>query len=311
MNTLIGDAAAPAWPQTVENLQKYFQDTADAKCLLWVNPAQYDPFESVALVEERRVRVPINHPRFDVRLGPYLVPLDLSAGADVDLFRDSVEIAWHAWTIESLSAFRGQPIAGWVEMREPVQALAGHWAWRCHLHRWLRLTKLLRFHDPSVREWLWPTLTGLQRHALLGPAACLVAIGRGHTVLRHVRSTVPDATDAIQSLVLDERQWAQVDDYATVHAAWVRWSAEPENQNNGATDWEQGVLRALSDATRYGVTDAHDRELFALHALQNGVGFHLAERMRPVWARTLAGEYYGRAFEEVFGRPAERLHSHL
>jgi hypothetical protein len=307
MNNPLDEGAAPAWQSTAENLHRYFHDAADAKCLLWVNPAQFDPFDRVPLVEEHRVRVPINHPRFDMRLGPYLVPLDLSKREDAGVFSDSVEMAWLAWTAESLSAFCGQPIAGWVGTQAPAQALANHWAWSCHLHRRQGLSKLLRFHDPGVREWLWPTLTEQQRQSLLGPADSLLAIGRGHTLLRHVLTSVPDPADATPSFVLNDQQWAQVDEYATIHAAWVAWSAEQICAAAPVHD----VLKALSDATRYGVRDAQDRELFALHALQLGGGFHAHEKMRPVWARTLAGDYYGSALEEVFAHPADRLHSHL
>jgi hypothetical protein len=311
MNHPLDEGAAHTWEGAAEDLHRYFHDVASGKCLLWVNPAQSDPFNTVPLVEEHRVRVPINHPRFDVRLGPYLVPLDLSKSADADLFRDSVERAWVAWTIESLSAFCGQPIAGWVATLAPVQALAQHWAWRCHLHTRQGLSKLLRFHDPGVREWLWSTLSEQQRHSLLGPAHSLLAIGRGRILLRQMRSSVPAPADAIPSLALNETQWEQVDSYSTVHAAWIAWSAEPEKRDKPAAAWEQGVLKALSHATRYGVTDAADRELYALHALQLGGAFHTEERMRPVWERTLAGDYYGSALEEIFARPADQLHSHF
>lgn len=311
MNTPFDKRADPSWQTTSEYLDKYFRQAAAAKCLIWVNPAQFDPFETVPLVLERRVRVPINHPRFDVGLAPYLVPLDLSASPDAELFEDSVKRAWDAWTIESLKAFNGQPIAGWVITEEPALALARHWAWRCHLHTRSGSTKFIRFHDPSVREWLWPTFTEQQRHSLLGPSNTVLAIGRGRTVLYHTRQAAPTATEVIPSLALDERQWTQLDDYATVHAAWVEWLTVAENQGNYTTGWEQDVLKALSNASRYGVTDARDRELFALHALQLGPDFDAAEKMRPVWVKTLSGEYYGSALEQVFAQPADLLHLHL
>jgi hypothetical protein len=235
----------------------------------------------------------------------------LSKSADADVFQDSVESAWVAWTDESLLAFCGQPIAGWVATHAPTQALANHWAWRCHLHCRRGLSKLLRFHDPGVREWLWPALTEQQRHSLLGPADSLLAIGRGHTLLRHVRASIPDRADAIPSFVLNEQQWAQVDEYATIHAAWVVWSAEPDNRAERTAGSVQDVLKAMAHATRYGLRDVQDRELFALHVLQLGGGFHADEKMRPVWERTLAGDYYGSALEEVFGHPANRLHLQL
>jgi hypothetical protein len=311
MNDALNDGGAHDLQSTVDSLLRYFHDVADDKCLLWVNPAQSDPFETAPLVEEHRVRVPINHPRFDVQRAPYLVPLSLTKSAHTDLLTESVERAWRAWTIESLSAFCGQPIAGWVAARAPGQAIANHWARRCHLHRRQGLSKLLRFHDPGVREWLWTTLTEQQRHAVLGPADSLLAIGRGHSAQRHARSTVFNEADVLPGLVLDEKQWAQVDDYATVHAAWIAWSAVPDKGDKLPPNWEQGVFSALAHAASYGVRDPQDRELFAMHALQLGSGFHLTQRMRPVWERTLAGHYYGSALEEVIAQPADRLHSYM
>ena len=218
------------WSDFVEQLHKYFYEHAAEQCLLWVNPAQADPFNDDALVNEQRIRVPISHRRFDVLLGPYLVPLDLSRSADSDLLRASVEMAWDAWTPDHLEAMGGQPISGWVATTEEPSALANHWAMRCHLHQQNGLSKFLRFHDPSVREWLWHSFTQIQKRAVLGSASRLFAIGRDQILLSH------DAEESAYSpsqhagevakllpLKLDNLQWDQVHDYATAHAAWVAW----------------------------------------------------------------------------------------
>jgi hypothetical protein len=311
MNNILDESSTCAWQQTAEHLEKYFHEVSNAKCLLWVNPAQSDPFEAVPLVEEHRLRVPIRHPRFDVRYGPYLVPLDLRDNTAISLFKESVEQAWLAWTRESLSAHLGQPIAGWVATQAPAQRLATHWAANCHIHVRQRLTKLLRFHDPGVREWLWPTLTEQQRHSLLGHADRIFSIGREHVLQSHGRTSSSFSVDAIPPLALQEEQWAQVEDYASVHAAWLTWRPSLENPENYTTGWEHDVFEALKRATSYGLKDAGDRELFALHVLQFGRDFHNSEEMIPVWKKTLAADHYGNVLEEVFARPVDQIRLHF
>jgi hypothetical protein len=308
MNYYLDKNLSCTWQQALAYLRSHFQEVAQGQCHLWVNPANLDPFANVPLVEKNRIRVPIRHPRFDMRLAPYLVKLDLSQPAEAEVFEKSVEIAWNAWTKESLAAFCGQPISGWLTTKIPPKTLAMHWAQHCHLHRCQQLTKLLRFHDPGVREWLWPTLSKLQREALLGPADTIVAIGRGHQLQCLTRPSGSDPTAQFPPLVLENAQWDQVDDYAIVHAAWVLWTNESENPINYSPGWERDVLKSLRQATGYGIRDRQDRELFSLHALRLGADFHSHERMQPVWNRTCAGDCYGRALEEIFACPVQQFH---
>ncbi|MES2317988.1 MAG: DUF4123 domain-containing protein [Pseudomonadota bacterium] len=296
--------------QHVDDLHRRFYEAAESKCLLWVNPAQSDPYEGDPLVEALRARVLINHPRFNPKHGPYLVPLDLSKSAHADVFRASAELAWNAWTRESLAASCGQPIAGWVLTRSPVKALALHWGTQCHVHGRGR-NQLLRFHDPSVREWLWPVLSDAQRDSLLGPADSLFAFGRNHAMMRHQRKDARASRICFPALALTDVQWRQVEDYATLHRAWLTWQSANEDKPQQAAEWEKGVLTALSHATTYGIVDSHDRELFALHALQLKSTFHGLSQLQPVWRKTSRGEFYASAIEDVFGQPADQLHTCL
>jgi hypothetical protein len=303
----------PAWESHLRTICEHFQKTSGGKCLLWVNPAQHDPIEDDALAAGRKVRVRIVHPRFDVKYAPYLVQLDLTDAEDADLFARSVRLAWDSWTLDSLLAFRGQPIAGWILTDETPELLAHHWATYSHLQVQDRLTKLLRFHDPSVREWLWPTLSTTQQLQLLGPATALIAFDRQQELMFHGRSAVahrrsgtgaaePDTS--VKKLTLTGDQWKQVEDYATVHAAWIAWRGDkvqreaPTVQRKG---WQADIFASLLYATDYGVVDVQDRELFATHALQFGAQFHLRPEMRSVWDKTWSGEFYGSVFEEVSG----------
>lgn len=270
--------------------------SANGKCLLWVNPAQYDPYEGDASVATRRVRVPINHVHFAPHRSPYLVALDLAVPGDAAIFADSVEQALNAWTTGSLDASRGQPVCGWVTTKANAESVANHWGWRCHIHGHAGKCKLLRFHDPGVREWLWPGLREEQQRALLGPAQCLFGIGRDHSLLRHMRVADEAATVAFG---LDDRQWQQVGDYAAVHAGWLAW--------RGAFVL-QDVLAALMQTKGFGVTQESERNLFALHAMQLGARFHADARMQVVWERTRLGNYYGSVIEDVFNCAADELH---
>lgn len=315
MNGTFNAIDVAGWEPHVEFLHRYFYEHADAKCLLWVNPARVDSFAESERVQDARMNVPINHPRFDVNLGPYLVPLNLSVSADADIFRDSVKLAWDAWDINSLHEMAGQPIGGWVVSRLDAKALATHWAMRCHVHRRSGLTKLLRFHDPSVREWMWPSLNGVQRRALLGPASSIFSIGRGLNLIRQQCETSDFGLeiDRFASLVLSDDQWRHVEDYATVHAAWLAWTDTHEDSAalNRQSGWEQSVFAALTHATDYGIVDAQDRELFARHALQLDAAFHTSKKMLPVWHKTRMGEYYGNALEQVFGLPVDQFNIQL
>ena len=143
---------------------------------------------------------------------------------------------------------------------------------------------------------------------MLGPASCLIAFDRQQNLMRHEldHDEAPTSHAAPgPRLFLSPAQWAQVEDYSTLHAAWLRWGkAAPKG-------WEQAVFSALAHATRHAIVDKKDRELFALHVLQIGSGFHDDPRLQPVWRMTGAGEFYGAALEEVTGCPADQLQDYL
>lgn len=286
----------------IDTLRDEISLAGAGQCLLWVNPAQRDPYADHALVAPRRVRVPIANELFARELAPYFVPLDLMTPGDADLFTDSAQRAWESWTMESLNASRGHAICGWVTTQCAPAQLASHWGNYCHLHGHAGKIKLLRFHDPGVREWLWPTLDAAQKQPLMRHAACLYGIGRDQDVMRHACAPGAAAASAFR---LTDRQWQQVGDYAAVHAAWL---ACPIAQCTPFS--EQAVLGALTHAAGYGVTQDTERALYALHALQLGHHFHKDTRMRSVWEQTRAGSYYGSAIEEKFACLPNELHLH-
>lgn len=291
------------WMPHLQALHRYFFEMAADACVLWVDPAQGDPFAGHPLVEARRVRVPIAHPRFDLQFAPYLVPLDLRRSGDAAVFSDSVRIAWQAWQPDHLAAANGQPIAGWIRTGNDAAVVAQHWAQNCHLHVQGGLNKLLRFQDPGVREWLWLALDPAQKRQLLGPATTLVGFSRAQQLQYHELPAAVDSVPASARLSLHPDQWAQVDDYATLHAAWLR----VRSAHGAARIDARAILGAMQHATRYNIIDAQDRVLFASHALTLGPEFHADPRLAEVFKLTTQGEFYGGAVEDITGLPADRL----
>jgi len=301
----------------LQTLHRAFYEKADDHCLLWVNPAQGDPFENDPLVEDRRVRVPINHRNFDVKFAPYLVPIDLSKSRDADIFKQSIVMACDAWELDNLLSYRGQPIAGWIASEKSAQSLAQHWARNCHVHSVGRLSKLLRFHDPGVREWLWKELTSEQQGHLLGAAQFFIAVNRQQQLMIHSSQSTASpssvshenlADDAAGKLVLRLAQWEQLKEYATIHTAWLRCCVNDASFRQSiatAPGWEKPVLAALDFATRRGVHYQEDKELLAEHVLKFGTFYHHKE-MLPVWEKTGSGESYGASIDGVFGTPGSQ-----
>ncbi|WP_181459115.1 DUF4123 domain-containing protein [Herbaspirillum rubrisubalbicans] len=309
---------ASSWDKHVLALHSIFAGPPDRHCLLWVNPAQSDPFEGDLLVEERRFRVPIKHPRFDLRYAPYLVRLDLSRSKDSDVLARSVELACRAWSLDSLRNMNGQPICGWVAANGSSSELGHYWARTCHLHYRQGLAKLLRFHDPAVREWLWPSLELRQRQLMLGPAEKIFSISRTGELLTqgpaNEAGIYGDRALPTDTLSLSERQWDEIENYAAVHVAWLGLcSANPECREvlSRKPDWHRAALDALHIAPSYGIRDLTDKALFARHALDIGSGFHLHPLLQLVWDKTRTGDFYGPALEEVIGDSADRLAFHL
>jgi hypothetical protein len=288
------------WDTLLHSLHKTIQELSGDICLLWIDPAQFDPFSDIAWVNERKVIVPISHLHFDQQFAPYLVELDLSRFADAELFERSVKMAWDAWTLPSLSARNGQTICGWVITDSCASSLALYWARYVHLHRVVTQDKLLRFHDPSVREWLWPTLTAEQKLQLMGPAKTILGVNRLQCLMQQTRDELEVNTTKKLSLSLE--QWQQINEYGTVHAAWLSYMlnmTETGLPQALTIDWEKNIFAALQHATEYGINDAQDRQLFATHALQIDSDFHQSPLLQTVWDQTRMGEFYGGVLENI------------
>lgn len=124
----------------------------------------------------------------------------------------------------------------------------------------------------------------------------------------------PHSLHTADKFELRPEQWAEVNDYATVHRAWLRFCQSEQGELGGQPKqqgWESAVFRSLTHATRYGIEDAPDRDLFAFHAIQMTANFHENKKMEPVWEMVRAGHFYGGACEIASALPADRLHDYL
>lgn len=211
----------------LESLRTLFHEQGRDQCLLMINPAQFDLLEDNDFVQDQKVVVPIEHPRFDLQFAPYLVPLNLTQDQDLEIFQRSVEAAYQDWSLENLEAFAGQAVCAWVLTQAPAKEVATYWAKNTFVHRHNHLDKLLRWHDPSVREWLYLMLSPAQINQLLGPADRLCSIGRRQNLIEHAKTR--DTSPHPPHLQLSETQWQAVESFALLHAAWVNAWAEDEH----------------------------------------------------------------------------------
>lgn len=304
------DVSPPAWQDLMRQLYRIIAEQGDGKCLAWINPANGDP-ELGEGSEPARIIVPINHRAFDQRFAPYLVELDLSRFADDQYFQDSVAMAWTAWSQPLLAAQRGQPVCGWILTDTAASEVARYWANHCHLHVISGQTRLLRFHDPGVREMLWNDLNDIQRQHLLRPVNTVLAIDRHYELMRHDTPSIRSDADGVARSIrpstfrLDEDQWKRVADYVTLHAAWVYGLSEGTLPRSRRID---GNVRAsMAAAGSYGLQSEGDRMLFALLALRIGGAFHTDARLTEVWRLTADQESLADAMEQVFHLPIEEL----
>lgn len=163
---------------------------------------------------------------------------------------------------------------------------------------------------------LWQDLDTHQRALLLGPVKAIFSLNR-HQALESISAPStpvagPDAAALAplgEHLLLGQQQWQQVNDYATVHAAWRYLVGEDLISRDVPVT--EALRRSLGAASSYGVTSADDRMLFLVCGLRYGIGFHTHARMAEVWRRTATGEPFADAVETVSGRSFEQLSTFL
>ncbi|WP_288407156.1 DUF4123 domain-containing protein [uncultured Herbaspirillum sp.] len=299
----------PAWDRHLNALHRLIAEESDGQCLLWLNPLAHQMGLAGTKAKEC-VAIPIEHPRFDRRFAPSLLPLDLQRYEDSEIFANSVAMAWTAWDFETLQASPGQPIAGWVIGSMSAKELAGHWARSVCIHHEKGQSRLLRFNDPAVREWLWPTLTPTQKSTLIGSADALISIGRQQQIelaRRELDMEYPQPQERSWQapLKLSATQWYRLEHYAEIHAAWMYWLSEGGDRHQILS--QDCIFSALLAATERGLSHPDDRILFIFHLLQLGEIFYHDARLESVWERTRLGEAYSESITETLGLSAQHL----
>lgn len=249
--------AVPPWDGHLNALHRLISKESNGQCLLWLNPLSHQ-MDLAGVRKKDCVPIPIRHPRFDLAFAPSLLSLDLQCYEDCEIFANSVAMAWAAWDWETLQASRGQPVAGWVIGPADARELAGYWARSVCVHHERGQSRLLRFNDPSVREWLWPTLTPAQKATLLGPAEALISIGRQQQVEIMRRDLAGESSSQQEislqeSLELSATQWYRLEHYAEIHAAWMHWLNEggDRNQHHRKTEFFLHYKRPQKEVCRY------------------------------------------------------------
>jgi hypothetical protein len=299
------------WEDYLQILHKYFHDHHHGRCITWINPAQMDPFAEHQLIAKQKTIVTINHPRFDQKFSPYLIELNLQKFHDSEILKLSVEMAWEAWSWTELEARKGQAICGWIGTEHSPSELAYHWGTQCHVHFVANRHKLLRFHDPGVREWLWTFLTPDQKLALVGKKTSIFSIGRQRQLINH---TAPDdlsnPVSSTTPLHLQPMQWNYVNDLANIHTAWLTLGAANRRPIKNMPE-ELSILKALEHATAYAILDDSNRQLFIRHAIEAGCDFHRKARLKAIWDLTQSGEFYGVALHEVLDCEPEQFKDFL
>lgn len=265
------------WKSEHEALRTVCHEQGNDQCLLMVNPTQYDVFADNEFVQDHKVIVPIEHPRFDLKSAPYLVPLDLKQKEETEILQYSVQLAYEDWSQENLEAFLGQSICGWALTQTPAKEVATYWAKNTFVHRHNNLDKLLRWHDPGVRDWLWPLLYIEQRHQLIGPVEYMYSINRQQTLTYQAQPReAPSSTGPLQ---LSETQWQAVENFALLHAAWVSAWVEDEHFKDRLTGSAniKAHLESLEAAKQMGIHHPDKLKQFLMLAWRYHPDFYRIE----------------------------------
>jgi hypothetical protein len=252
------------WTSHFEKLLSICHEQGNGQCILMINPAQRDLFAENDFVQKQKVIVPIEHPRFDPKFAPYLVPLNITDDQQREIVQHSVQAADEDWSLDNLEAFGGQSVCAWVLTQAPIEQLAQYWAKTTFIHRHNNLDKLLRWHDPSVREWLYPLLNPAQINQLLGPADLLYSMGRKQTLIVHAKTR--DTSPLPAHLQLNPAQWQAVESFALLHAGWVKACSDNDDFRERFTKeyhLTQPYVDSLEAAKQMGIEGEAHLEQFA------------------------------------------------
>lgn len=261
-----------------ETLLNICHEQGNDQCVLMINTAQFDLFAEDEFVQKHKVIVPIAHPRFDQKYVPYLVQLNITDESQAAILQRSVDQAYEDWSLDNLEAFGGQAICAWVLTKAPIEQLAQYWAKTTFVHRHNNQDKLLRWHDPSVREWLYPILSPAQIDQLLGPADQLYSMGRKQKLIDHTKTR--DTSPLPPHLQLNVVQWQAIESFALLHAGWVQACIEYDDFRERFTQEYHPIrlyVDSLETAKQLGIEGEEHLKQFVKLAWQYGPDFYQIE----------------------------------
>lgn len=231
--------------------------------------------------------IPLRIPLLPEAMRPYLVPVALQQGMPATVSAVAVDMALHDKSAQALAAGRTQRCCAWIWTSLDADALRRnlerHAIASCpasHSHR-----RWLRYYDPMVLDVLWALLADESRASLLSGVEQWAYVDRWG-VLSVIE---PPSAEPSPSPTID---WPRVAMIGALNQAWIHASSR------GTTLQKQCFLelqQSMWTAAEASMQDTADRDLFALHALDLGPGFH----RHPIVQSALAAVADGARYSDI------------
>ncbi|WP_179405382.1 DUF4123 domain-containing protein [Burkholderia guangdongensis] len=283
--------------EQVSALKSWFNQHPDMRCLLLVDPSQRDPLADDAgdnpfFADLPKTDVVIDHEAVSPAHYPYLLELDLKTDHGVAALEESVRLAFEDRRTQSMAEGLGQRIGGWLAASASRGEVAVHCSRLALQNDDQGRLCLLRFYDPRAQALLWPLLTPVQQHALLGPIQAWHTLDAGA-----VPVTRMNTTGRRDDLVLDAAQWQVIHCHGIVNRALALHAYDLDRQPK-QHEVDAAVAAALR-ARRYGLTDEEDEVVFVGHALSWHPEFDLHPRVLQILGSRVDGDLYAECIDEL------------
>ncbi|VFR45197.1 hypothetical protein ANT2_0789 [plant metagenome] len=283
-----------------ESLHRHAAGLGSDICWLLIDPVLRDPLDHPGwapwreAVQVRSLPVRLADRDVDPSVWPRLVRLDLSSHRDADLARAAAHMSVEDGELSSLRQGLGHRIGGWLFGCDDGAALARHLSGVMlarHPQGW---RAMLRLHDPSVMDVLWPQLRVGQQAAVLGPCRQWLQRDRWGGVA--VRAQPGGGGAPAQGLALDAVQWDIVESLASLNRAWRRL---PEPWPAAAHARLPDVLACMRRVRALGYDDPRDWEACAWRALTVSPDFDRHALLRQRFADAPDDVALARLFSDI------------
>lgn len=304
--------SAPASPAMDEDtrieslnaaLVEWFSRHRDMRCVLAIDPRQRDLTrddgrESFASLP--RADVVIDHDTFPETHRPYLLELDLSTPAGVDVLAQSVRAAFEDRRPESMAAGLGQRVGGWLASHASLDEVAAHWS-RLVLQRDVSgRACVLRFYDSRALALLWTVLSQVQQQTMLGPVRAWHVLDAGARPSVHLASS-----NARANFMLSAAQWQEIHRHGLINRA-LALHARACNRQLEPGEIETAIA-AAARAERYGLIDRDDQVAFIGHALAWHPQFDQHPKVLQLLGRRATDDFYTAEIGQLSANEIEEI----